>query len=346
MKRFFLVGFVLACLSNVATADVVILSDNFSRTPVNTIVGTAPSRSTTTPATWTSSWGANNNSNGGNVTQTYTTYVDGSLNYKIEGTNGTTGNWLNNGSASHPLTGAVNSTEPIGLPGFAWVQINHDFSANTDVSSASSLRISFDVHRPTGGNIAWFFGQSDATGANNGNAGSPATVAANDIALYFRGTQAQTFGLREDGLLPTPVTGIASYDTMSYATGTNISASTNSMSVQIDIFGTNFTTGQSSTLELRVNGILQDLNGTAAAGAEKLFTWNGTGAYMGFSSNNTAVLGAVGSETYRAAGIDNLVITAVPEPGTLSLCGLAGLGLVYRRFRRFSPRVTLPSTQG
>ena len=197
-------------------------------------------------------------------------------------------------------------SEPIGITGFAWLQVNHNFAADAIVQAAEKLRVSFDLYRPNGGNIGFSFGQSDATGVTNGTAGSPATVADNDISLYFRGTQASTYGLRDNGALPAATAGIASYDTIAYAAGSNI---TNYPStIVIDITGTNYSAGATCLIELSVNGVVQDLNGTSVAGNGYTFTWDGGGAaYMNLASNNSPVGGTVAAPDPRAAGIDNLV---------------------------------------
>jgi hypothetical protein len=324
-------------LSSVASGSTIVFSDSFSRDPAGTPVGTPPNRDTSAAAqaaaaaSWVSSWGANNNVTGGYVSQTYTTYVDAAGNdFKVDGTNGISGNWLNNGSASFPLKLAgvsTTTTEPIGIPGFAWVQINHDFAADTTVTGAGALRINFDLYRTPAGNISWFFGNEQQNGQNNGNAGSPALNTANDIALLWRGgaSASASYGVRDNGVLP-PGVG----DVVSYIGSPNVSQIP--IPIQIDITGTNFSSGSMSTIDLTVAGVPQDLNG-AAAGNGYVFTWDAGGAaYMGFGSNSTPVEGTVATPVYRASGIDNLVITAVPEPAA-GILWLAGAGVAFR-FRR------------
>lgn len=345
-NRAFMAMFLALIFVDYSVADVVVLSDSFSRANPGTPIGTAPTKDTTAAsqtaaaANWVSSWGANNNAAGGYVSQTYTTYNSGGgtpANYKVDGTNAISGNWLNNGSAAHPL--AVSSggttTEAIGMTGFAWTQVNHNFATDTTVQAAPLLRINFDLYRSTTGNVSWFLGQNDATGVANGTAGSPATVASNDISLYFRGVNASTFGLRDNGVLPTAA-GITSYDTMSYAGGTPITPSP--LAIQIDITGTTFGASQNSLLELWVNGVQQDLNGTAI-GSGYAFSWDSdASAFMGFGSNNSPVGGTVASPVFQASGIDNLRITAVPEPATMVLIGCIGLvGLGYQIRRKGLP---------
>jgi hypothetical protein len=304
-----------------------LLTDNFSRTtsPANTPLGTPPTRGTTTAwqtwATnnWVSDWGANT---GGKIIQNYTTYLESTgRNWKIDGTNGISGNWLNNGSPSHPLklnNAGTTITEPIGIPGFAWVQINENFATNKTVTSGNKLRVEFDLYRTAGGNLSWSFGNADPTGVVNGNAGSPPTITANDISLYWRGFQASTFGMRDNGLLPS-IPGIPNADTISYIGSPNLNLMP--IPIKIEISGTNFLSG-SSTIEMTVDGKLQDLNGSDP-GNGYTFTWDGeAGAYMVFGSNNTPVEGTpipadppplpaqpTFGPVYRASGIDNLKIT-------------------------------------
>jgi hypothetical protein len=344
MRRCFLVGCLLACIGNAASADIVVLSDNFSRTGTSP-VGTAPVvGSANLPATWTSSWGTNNNYSGGYVSQQYTSYLDSgtpALPYKNTGSGASanySGNWLNNGASLNVVAPAGTTTEAIGMTGFAWTQLNHNFANDTNVQSASSLRISFDIYRGAGGNVSWFFGQSDTTGVANGSNGTPTLTANNDIGLFFRGTQAagNNFGLADSGVIPGAVAGITDYNNLTYASGTGVVATDSTDSVRIEIFGTNFSNGQQSLLALWVNDVQQDLNGSAA-GSSYSFTWdNGGGgatplAYMGFASNTQNVT-AAGLPV--AVGFDNLVITAVPEPTSIALICTAGLGGAVQFLRR------------
>ncbi len=330
MRRniFSLSAILVAVVSLSAQADPlgrIVLSDSFSRDPAGTPVGTPPSKDTTATAqadaatNWVSSWGANNNAlGGGYVTQTYTTYLgnDGAAvqrNFKVDGTNGISGNWLNNGVTLKKTGGIETTVEPIGITGFAWTQINHNFAADTAITAAGAsgkLRINFDLYRTASGNHSWFFGQSDATGVANGNAGSPSVTGNNDVGIYWRGVQANTFGLRDNAALPAPVDGIANYDTVAYALGTTLFPQP--IPIQIDITGTNFAEGQTSLIEIWVGGTKQDLNGTTATGEGYTFTWdNGGAAYMGFGSNSTPVEGTVAEPVLRAQGIDNLVISTL-----------------------------------
>jgi hypothetical protein len=330
--------------SQVMAAPVVVMSDSFSRPGVSGPVGTPPSRDTSPAAqaallpTWTSSWGANNNASGGYVTQTYTPFAaTGSGNpYFIDGTNGISGNWLNNGDAAYPLkyhNSATTTLEPIGMTGFAWTQINHDFAADSIVQSQPKLRIAFDLYRTPAGNISWFFGTDNPAGAH-GNTGSPALNTANDISIYWRGQGAAggNWGIRDNGSATPPGYGGASSDSIAYAQGNGVvNALTPPLPIVIEITGTNFTSGSTSSIEMWVNGVQQDLNGSNA-GLALAFTWDsGNAAYMGFGSNNTPVEGTVANPVYRASGIDNLIISAVPEPTTLGL--LAGLSICLVRRR-------------
>jgi hypothetical protein len=314
---------IMALPVGAGASTTVLLSDNFSRSPANLAVGTPPTRDTTAASqanaaqNWVSAWGANNNFAGGSVNQAYTTYLgnDGAgvqRNFKVDGAVGISGNWLNNDDPAYPIksTGSANLVNAsLGITGFAWTQINHDFLADPAVQAAERIRVSFDLYRSASGNVSWFFGQSDPTGVANGNAGSPAVIGSNDISVYFRGVQANSFGVRDNGALPAPVPGIGNFDTVSYAAGTTLFPQP--LAIQIDIVGTNLVNGQ-SFLELTVNGTPQDLNGTSVDGVGLAFDWDGgAAAYMGFGSNSTPVEGTVAAPVYRAQGIDNLIVSLV-----------------------------------
>lgn len=308
MKRVIVPGlFVPAALltsASLAVTPYPLLTDNFSRntTPANTPVGTPPTRDVNASTTgWVSDWGQNNNHAGGKITQTYTTYLDTSGNpFKIDGTSSISGNWLNNGSAAHPLkinNSGATITEPIGIPGFAWVQVNHDFAANRAVTSGDKFRVKFDLYRTPGGNVSWYIGNADPTGVNNGNAGSPVLNTQNDLGLLWRGFQSSTFSLFDSGA--------DQLGSAAYAGGTNVNAMP--IPIVIEISGTQWSAGQNSTVEMWVAGVKQDLNG-AAAGEARSLAWDGGAVFMGFGSNSSPVEGTIAAPVFRASGIDNLAV--------------------------------------
>ena len=89
--------------------------------------------------------------------------------------------------------------------------------------------------------------------------------------------------------------------------------------------GTIFSPGATGELKLLIDGVHTDVNG-AAAGNDLAFTWDSQGAgYMGFSSN-------IGI----AYGIDNLVISTVPEASSFSAAAFAFCVFVAKFRRRFA----------
>lgn len=63
-------------------------------------------------------------------------------------------------------------------------------------------------------------------------------------------------------------------------------------------------------------------------------TWNGTDIFLGYDDNSVHTIGGGQYQIRYADGGNFITLTAVPEPGTLSLLGLAFGGYVYRRLRK------------
>lgn len=107
--------------------------------------------------------------------------------------------------------------------------------------------------------------------------------------------------------------------------------------------------GTDSTLSDRINvGALSIANGaqlsfatTNAFTQTEKFTlasytnaWNGTDTFFGYGNNSVHTIGG-GQYQIRYADEGNFItLTAVPEPGTLGLLGLAFGGYFYRRLRK------------
>lgn len=85
----------------------------------------------------------------------------------------------------------------------------------------------------------------------------------------------------------------------------------------------NFDSGTPYTVSLAVGGTTVDLNG-AAGGLDYSGTWDGGASYIVFTNRG----GALGSTTV----IDNLTLTAIPEPGTYAL--MAGTIAILFALRR------------
>lgn len=195
--------------------------------------------------------------------------------------------------------------------GWAFAEIQHDFAANV---GGGGLTWEFKVNFPgtAGGHTSWWLGtaSTDIGPSDISVAGKqiPLQMAFTDLGLIMRAAGGWTFtnhGVASNGGTEvnfTPVVNPRGQDN----------------TVRIDIL----TTGAASvpgTMKLTVNGIVQDING-AAPGTDFAFTWDAQGElYGGFGSNVTA---------YYL--VDDLVVSAVPEPGAIGALA-AGLLLLKRR---------------
>ena len=63
-------------------------------------------------------------------------------------------------------------------------------------------------------------------------------------------------------------------------------------------------------------------------------TWNGTDVFLGYGDNSIHTIGGGQYQIKYADSGNFITLTAVPEPGTLSLLGLALGGYVFRRLRK------------
>jgi hypothetical protein len=110
--------------------------------------------------------------------------------------------------------------------------------------------------------------------------------------------------------------------------GTAATGSTHNIKLQLD------TSTPSWTLNASIDGTAVDLNGSSNTGTAYTYAAgsNPTAShYVGIATaQNSGQVGTVGT-------IDNFVLTGpvpAPEPGTVGLLGLAGVGLLAKRRRR------------
>jgi hypothetical protein len=246
-----------------------------------------------------SDWGMNNNALGGTTNQTY----------KVR------------------TTAAGTSTEQQFVDGnLGRLRLGHgvvdfDLLSNSTVLQ-NGFQASFDFQRGGGGYIAFAIGMTpaeiEAHPQNNARIGVPfaTNIPETDFGFLFRpptGGQGQT-EIWRGGVQTTGPLGIFN--------ATSITGSPTSLLNQAVVRFTPAVAGQwgaGSTInaELVVN------NGTPLSYS---FLSDGSGlGYFGFHSNAGA--------SVAQAGVDNLVISAIPEPSSLSLVAVLALGLGLRRRR-------------
>jgi hypothetical protein len=242
-----------------------------------------------------SDWGSNNNALGGSVVQTY--------------------------EVSNPFTSGGSTTvarvqNGYGELGWAFAEIQHDFAANV---GAGGLRWDFKVNFPgtAGGHVSWWLGSASSDIVPGDITVAPDQIPLQkpetDIGIIMRANPGSTgWTLTNKGTIPNGGTEINFLPSVLAARGQD-------NTVVLELFTTSATLSSPATLRVTVNGIVQDVNG-AAPGTDYSFTWDAQGElYGGFGSNiNNYYL------------VDDLVVTAIPEPGALGAMA-AGLVLLKRR---------------
>jgi hypothetical protein len=244
-----------------------------------------------------SSWGSNNNALGGGVTQTY----------KVRDT----------------AIGA--STEQQFVDGaLGRLRLGHgvvDFDLLSDAGALQNgYRASFDFQRGGGGYIAFAVGitpaEIQAHPQNNARIGVPfaANIPETDFGFLFRPSAASEVWK----------SGVTSVGPASIFNATSIAGSPTTLLNSAVVEITPAVAGQwgvGSTINVALT-----VNGAASPQYTTTFLSNGPGlGYFGFHSNAGA--------TVAQAGIDNLVITAIPEPNSAMLCLVSVAGLLAPRWR-------------
>lgn len=195
--------------------------------------------------------------------------------------------------------------------GWAFTEIQHDFASNL---AGGGLTIQFDMSflNGGGGNVSWWMGTAsgdiEPADITNGTKQIPLQFSGSDVGLLWRG------GASTGGSF---LAGVAVDN--GFASG-HVRTGGGSSAMRIDIFTNSAAAGSPATVRLTIDGNVTDING-AAAGTDLSFNWDAQGAaYTGFGSNVA---------TYYA--IDNLVVTAIPEPASLGMLAIGGLIALRRR---------------
>ncbi|MEO1237423.1 MAG: PEP-CTERM sorting domain-containing protein [Planctomycetota bacterium] len=282
--------------AGLATGQTILFSDSFDRT-----TGAGDGNSFAVPGPGganDSDWGSNDNALGGTAAQTYT----------FDESRGGGAQQTTSGSAAQLIGGAA--------------QVELDLAPLAPVG----YTVEFDFDRAAGGGafIAIAFGLDDTdlienSSGFNGNAflfSDPANGA--DAAVVFdtggtpgSATPGGPGGVQifESGVL------VQEFDEGDIPTFTDDEAS-NSASITLAA-ASGFGAGALGTLSVSING------GTAIT-EEIVFDGTSVG-FLSFYSNGT------GSTDAGFFEIDNLVVTAIPEPASLALLGVGGLAMLSRR---------------
>lgn len=243
-----------------------------------------------------SDWGMNDNALGGTIAQTY--------------------------ECSNPFNSTVARVQNgYGELGWAFAEIQHDFAGNL---AGGGLRWEFKVNFPgsAGGHVSWWLGTATGDIVPGDISTPPDQIplqkTETDVGLIMRANPGSTGwtvtnkggnGNAGNGgsEISFPVTGL-------------LNPRGQDNLVVLELFTSSAALNSPATLRLTLNSTVVDING-AAPGTDYAFTWDGQGeAYGGFGSNINA---------YYL--VDDLVVSAIPEPSAI---GAMATGLVLLKRRR------------
>ena len=203
--------------------------------------------------------------------------------------------------------------QPAGWPspvnGFGRLVIDHNFT-DAAITTSGGFTISYNYFVPASASgsdnwLAIMVGQT--SGTVNTDSSAQVVDSGSDFGMLLRGN--------------------GGYDSFNGGGGDNsgttaLNYGTTAKQVVLTILTTSFASGNSATISATVNGSAIDLNG-AAVGNDRVITWDAGGAnYIQFEDYN--------NDGY---GMNNLVISTVPEPGTMALAALGGASLLFWRRR-------------
>lgn len=219
------------------------------------------------------------------------------LNYSFGGEGDGTGDINNN---SLRLSGRSS-----GGDGDNNARINYDFAQDANLLTGGAFRVSFDMLQASVSYAAFSIGSLSS--AYLATSARPAIAGNTDI-----------------GLLMSRSGSVERWDNGSniFNNSSAVTSYSGSVFVPVEIVVTtaNFSSGTSYSFSLSINGETVNL-GSAANG-----TWDADGT-------NYMILSSRSKDTTSASRFDNFTVTAIPEPGMLTLVGLSLLALtgLYRR---------------
>ena len=193
---------------------------------------------------------------------------------------------------------------PHAISGAARLYPGHDFT-DTAITNAGGFVVSYDF-MPGSDHVSWIAFNIGLTSTQvNNEEDSHLLKTYTDFSLMLRGNGGY----------------VARDSAVTQGDGTCTALATNS--VVITVATSSFASGQNATISATYNGSAMDLNG-AASGNDLTIAWDsGAANYIEFETNSDL-----------GHSIDNFEIGTIPEPATMVLLGLGGIGMLVRRRRR------------